>query len=148
LPANISNVSGTSPIMVANGSTTPLISINSDTIYQWRLKQNKGARAYDTTSSHNLRLKKLERDTVHWNAWHDNQNLSYSGGKINITGGTGILLPLVSALDTARGLVKGANNLGPSYFLNAWEIGLFHGVLHRILQQIHGDGWVEKRFRE
>lgn len=46
------------------------------------------------------------------------QNLTYSNRAVNISGGTGTLIPRFSTTDTASGLVKGSSNAGASYFLN------------------------------
>ena len=54
-----------------------------------------------------------------WGQWHDNQNITYSNGKLSIVNGTAPLLPLASPTDTARGMIKGGNNLGSTYFWNA-----------------------------
>ena len=89
-------LNGTLPIQVVEsgiGSYIHTISIKSDTLTVWYTKQNKGSVAYDTNTAQNTRLKKLERDSTHWNTaygwgqWHDTLlTRVYQGTGILVTG--------------------------------------------------------------
>jgi len=101
LGGTVTSVTGTSPVMVTTGTTTPVIYIHADTLTSWRTKQNKGVVAYDSLSD---RYRRKDTATVllsRTRASNDYQPkgtyvTSITGNKMNVSGTTTIkLLPTV-----------------------------------------------------
>ena len=84
LGGTVTNVTGTSPIMVATGTTTPVVSINTDSLASWaRRKDTANLLLSRTRASHDYQAKGTYVTTI-------------TGNKMNVTGTTAIkLLPTV-----------------------------------------------------
>jgi hypothetical protein len=141
----VTSVSGTVPILVATGTTTPVISISSDTLTSWRDKQNKGVVGYNDkinslafsgTTTKTLTLTQQDGGTVS-NTFTDLgitaevdgsiTNEGYIGLKDTLTNATKIFNSNSSGTRTGKGLtLQGATGINVVETLaspNSWNGG-------------------------